>query len=543
MRFELDMERFNALPIDQRRVALGALKELDENAKANPLWLFDPLAPGGSDTPHWKQHRWMAAHHLEGRRIKHRLFIGGNRAGKTTSGIVADIIDMCDEDAIPPHLRQYKSWHQPLKAFLVAKNTRTAETITLPKLRQWMPKSQLVGGRWDRAFSKELGRLSLRNGSWLQVMTQSMEVEAFAGADLHRVHFDEEPLYDHGRELYNECLARLIDHNGDMVITMTPQLGMTWLYDDIYGPWEEALKGEQEGVVDLGARGLIYGAVVDMEDNPTLNEEGKTTAMAGFGSDEQRQARGSGRFVSFAGKIFDDFSKQQHVVPESVALSHARGAGVVRKYVGLDPGFRHMAGAVWIAMDQDGVWVFGEVGEQKTVIAEVARAVLMKTAETGVTPDAYIADPAIERTDHQTGITDRAAYAKAGVKTALGNNSWEPGVNRIKSLLNPGRDGEGNALPPRLFISAGCPELIKQFGRYRWVTPKRTEHDARAAPVKKDDHLLDALRYAIMALPDFVVPKPPDTRSYKEIGAQRDSARALARKPQVPTDLGSGFFG
>ena len=37
--------------------------------------------------------------------------------------------------------------------------------------------------------------------------------------------------------------------------------------------------------------------------------------------------------------------------------------------------------------------------------------------------------------------------------------------------------------------------------RYRWKQPPRTGEDGPQKPVKKDDHLLDALRYAVMSRP------------------------------------------
>jgi hypothetical protein len=66
-----------------------------------------------------------------------------------------------------------------------------------------------------------------------------------------------------------------------------------------------------------------------------------------------------------------------------------------------------------------------------------------------------------------------------------------PGINVIRGLLERGE----------LLIAASCTELVEEFTRYRWVQPKRSEHAPRDAPVKRDDHLLDALRYAVMSLP------------------------------------------
>jgi phage terminase large subunit len=53
----------------------------------------------------------------------------------------------------------------------------------------------------------------------------------------------------------------------------------------------------------------------------------------------------------------------------------------------------------------------------------------------------------------------------------------------------------------RLFIQNNCTHLIDELQKYRWKKPPRTGEDGREAPVKRDDHLMDALRYAVMSRP------------------------------------------
>jgi hypothetical protein len=58
------------------------------------------------------------------------------------------------------------------------------------------------------------------------------------------------------------------------------------------------------------------------------------------------------------------------------------------------------------------------------------------------------------------------------------------GISKIKTLL---KDINGNT---KIFIFSCCTNLIREFKTYRW-----NGHDA---PIKKDDHCLDELRYYIM---------------------------------------------
>lgn len=499
--------------------------------KSNPLWGFDPLAPlNGDGRPHKKQDQWMASWQTpKGDMTKLRLFMGGNRSGKTTAGIVSDIIDCCDASAIPPHLLKYKRWHHPIKMFLVVQTTRAAETVALDKLRTWTPKDQLVGGQFSKAHAKDLNRVHFKNGSWIQIMTQGQEVDTFAGADLHRVHFDEEPLYDHGKQIYEECVSRLIDHDGDMLITMTPLLGMTWLYDDVYLPWEVQNPKRSVGFAKVNERPM-FCAQVSIDENPVLPVAGIKSAKATWKSDAMKEARTHGRFVSFAGKIYDNFNPEIHVVPDSVALQHLQSKKRQALAVGIDPGFRHLSGAVWVALDDDGVWVCHELALQETIIKKVSKEILDANKALEVVPDYYPADPAILKRDPQTGKSDQQAFVDAGVYAVPGTNAVRPGIGKIRTLFDENK----------LFIAASCTTLRSELARYRWVTPKRSENDPREVPVKKDDHVLDALRYAIMQLP---IPEPDeldDALPLRERLARQELRRAA--QPSGDSPYGPGFF-
>lgn len=519
MQYQFNQAALDALAPDQRRAALRHLRDMEQGHRSNPLWRFDPMDPNGTGVPHWKQHRWLLAHQTpEGRVVKVRVFLGGNRSGKSLSGVVADILECCDRAIVPPHLQQYKRWDEPVQIWVVSVTSNASENTTIPYFREWTPSSQLVGGQWARAFSKEQKRLHFKNGSVVQFMTQGMDQQAFKGAKLHRVHFDEEPLYDHGRGLFSESLARIIDTNGDVLLTMTPQDGFTWVGDDIYEPWQQQNDGSDESFAVLAGTVPIYVSTVSGSENPTVDDESRQASLALASSDEEREAREHGRFVTFSGLVYPDWNPERHVVPDSDAMAAAARARMM--IVGLDPGFRHMAAAIWVALDEDDhVWVVGEVASHETIVSEVAKQVLGVTADKGFRPDAYIADPAILKRDSQTGISDQQAFAQAGLAAAAGQNDVRPGVNRIRHLLRN----------DRLHVAASCTELIWEMKRYRWVTPKRSEHATREVPVKKDDHALDAFRYAVMALPIDDPTSEPDNRSKVQRLFDAERARMASR--------------
>jgi hypothetical protein len=85
------------------------------------------------------------------------------------------------------------------------------EGVIFQKLREWVPRTQLVGGSWDKAYDKQRRLLRFENGSRFEFMTLRAGAGQVLGAARHRVHYDEEP----PEEIRQECQMRLIDYGGD----------------------------------------------------------------------------------------------------------------------------------------------------------------------------------------------------------------------------------------------------------------------------------------------------------------------------------------
>jgi phage terminase large subunit-like protein len=464
--FAIDTTALERLPVEKQAVARQLLRELEAHRRGNPLLFF---------MPHPKQVELMGCH------APIRAFLGGNRSGKTTAGVVDDLIQAVDRDCLPEHLKGFKKWEPPFFCRIMAPDfTGTMEGVIFEKIRQLAPKSQLRGGSWDAAYDKQRRMLWFENGSWFQFMSYEQDRDKLGGAALHRVHYDEEPPEQHRVE----CQFRLIDYSGDELFTMTPLMGMSWMFERLYEPFKKGLLPEA----------LIVE--VDMDDNPHLDEATKQRALLGL-SPEERAARKSGNFVHFAGLIYPEFSVDSHVVP---MVREIPVENMV--IVGIDPGFRHMAAAVFCMVSPEGEWtVFDEVALKGRTIREVCEEVLARNVRWGRTPRWYVIDPASRNRSSQTGRSDQMEYADYGVVTIAGQNSVVTGLQRVKGLLAEGR----------LLIGSNCEVTIDQFRKYRWESAKRAEGDGREQPVKKDDHLLDALRYAVMSRPR------PSERSVEEI--------------------------
>jgi hypothetical protein len=309
---------------------------------------------------------------------------------------------------------------------------------------------------------------------------------------------------------------------------MTPLHGMSWVFDEIYEPWERGQLNPEDARV----------VVVDMDDNPHLDRTTMARVLSGL-SNEEREARKSGRFVSFAGLIYSSFSTKSHVIP---VLEVPRGVEV---FCGIDPGYRHMCAVVFCYLDPDDrLVVFDEIAMQQQTIRVVCEEIKRRCMKWGVSPRQFIIDPASRNKNNQTGRSDQQEFADNGVVTIPGQNAVTAGINRVKERLDF-RNVRGQH-EPKLLIAAHCDELRSEFKRYRWVREStRQENESKEAPVKKDDHLLDALRYVVMfrpLAPDRDLPGSSTTMKDRLLRASLRSLTSRGQGRVVDHPSGDGIF-
>lgn len=97
-------------------------------------------------------------------------------------------------------------------------------------------------------------------------------------------------------------------------------------------------------------------------------------------------------------------------------------------------------------------------------------------------------------------------FMDKGISPVRWNNSVLAGINRIKELLKN----------QQIFVFKSCIHTIKEVQTYR--REKNRGWDQKEAPVKRDDHLCDALRYLVMAkLPPANKKKAPGAMTLSEI--------------------------
>lgn len=459
--------------------------------------------------PHEKQVAFHSA------REQVRLYIGGNRSGKTVGGVVEDVYRLRGEhpfQPVPP---------APTRGRVVGVSYQEGvKEILLPEFGKWLPPSDLINGSWEDSYAKGDRKLTLSNGSTCEFMSYDQQLEKFAGTSRHFVHFDEEP----PKDIYEECRLRLVDTAGHAYITMTPVEGMTWIYKDVY----------KKGLIPGSGIAIIQ---IDSSENPYISEAQLQLVIGDLDADTQK-ARKKGEFVAFGGLAFSQFNKNFHVIPE-FATSQLRRFQDTSKwtiYASMDHGLNNPTAWLWHAASKPGngpldgiVITFDEIYGSNVLIDEWARQVHERNRLPGrVAPFMYVGDPAIAQRNAESGLSVQQLYSAAGVPIALGKNDVKVGVNKMNMYLKNFK----------WFITENCANLISEMQTVRWkrweTAKQRNNNNVREEIQKKDDHAPDSARYLFSMLPDLFIDNEP--RNAEEINTQQLVHAMLAASTSYSQD-------
>jgi hypothetical protein len=151
-----------------------------------------------------------------------------------------------------------------------------------------------------------------------------------------------------------------------------------------------------------------------------------------------------------------------------------------KRVYAVDVGWNRTA-ACFLAInpDDDVAYAYSEYYGTKQE-PEIHAARIRKTA--GDTMPGVI-DPAGRQRSQQDGTNLMKIYNKLGLRLRVADNSIDAGINEVWSRLSSGR----------LKFYPNTPNLQNEYLIYR--------RDQDGKIIKEHDHLMDALRYAVMAIP------------------------------------------
>ncbi len=271
-----------------------------------------------------------------------------------------------------------------------------------------------------------------------------------------------------------------------------PQFGQFWTltgngYNAAYRILKERENADGE---EIGQRIKIVRA--SNQDNPYLQQEVRDRFARQYGGTSKADQALHGGFAAAQGLVYD-VRRDDHIVPIEIwededGLEHP-AIEVDGRTIPIDNDYRLFGyDAGWHpdpkAVIEIGKTSFGnrlvalnEFKRTKSPIENVSRWIRER-------PDGVTAS------EHEP--EDIADLRSDGLEVIEANKSLEPGIEFVSKQLDP-RDEEGNPLPPRFLIADRCEELINEFFSYK------QEH---IGGKEAEDHLLDATRYALMAMKD-----------------------------------------
>lgn len=429
---------------------------------------------------------------------RNRWMFGGNRTGKTVSGAVEAVwFATCTHP--------YKSI-KASSGWVVSLTNEVQRDVAQKEILRWLPKKyikdvQVRAGRKDDPENAILDFILLTNGCKIGFKSCDQGRAKFQGTSQGWIWFDEEP----PKEIYDECKMRIVDTRGYIWGTMTPLLGLTWVYNIIY-------------LNDNNDQEVKYW-LMEWADNPWLSRE-EIAQLESTMSDDEREARQYGKFVALSGLIYKEFKEDIHVIdPFDVPKEWYDD-------ISIDPGYTNPLSCHFYACDSDGnIYVIAEHYESEkpveyhaSKIKAIADGLEWKRNKYSNKLSAII-DSAANQKTLAAEKTVKELFYENGISCDDANKDVWTGIQRVKGYLQLRDHPEKKNWPkgkPKLFIFRTCVNMIKEIKSYRWAEPK-DGINAKEEPKKVNDHAMDELRYYIMNKPEpYKEPEKPLQGYYTE---------------------------
>ena len=420
--------------------------------------------------------------HNAGNAAFQRLFLAGNRTGKTFAALME----------VAFHLTgYYPEWYKGFKLDFAPLVWSCA--INVEKIRDVLQKG-LFGDATNNYQGIIHNSLIVKvlksnfcydtiyiqhvsgNQSILKFKSYGQGSSTFQSDRCHVIHGDEQTPYD----IYMECLARLMDVDGRgqgrAMISAFPQGGVDQLVSHFMHR-TEIIKGnhglEQEEMYVNPPEEIVDGKFymhASWDDNPHLTEETKTNMRKNY-KPHELEAREKGIPTIGEGMVYQ--------IPESVYLvtpfeipSHWS------RFNGMDVGWEDPTAVVFMAHDResDCVYVYKEykVNHQTP---ETHSSILTTM---GLDWIPTICDPASNMRSQDEGVTIMSKYHAAGIPIIKGKRTRETSIQEIMQRINT----------DRLKVFSNCRKFMDELRVY--------SRDMKGKVINGNDHLMNAWEYAIL---------------------------------------------
>ena len=295
-------------------------------------------------------------------------------------------------------------------------------------------------------------------GGWssIEFKTYEMGRASFQGT-ARSIWLDEECPQD----IYTECLTRTATGDNILVMTFTPLKGPTPLIKDFLG--DMSIANLHDGPIDDHR----YVVCCGWDDVPHLDEKVKKSLLASY-PPHMRDARSRGIPALGSGVIYPVPVSDYQVEPFEIPKHWKRNYG-------MDVG--NKTSCVWLATDPETKisYVYNDYYKERAEPSIHAAAI--KGRGTWI-PGAI--DPASRGRSQIDGQQLMEMYKDLGMNLVPAINAVEAGLYNCWEGLSTGK----------IKVFKGCNQFQREIQGYM--------RDEKGNVVKKDDHVMDAFRYAFM---------------------------------------------
>ena len=406
-----------------------------------------------------------------GARFKERLFMAANRVGKSQAGAFEVTLHLTGDY---PDWWQGRRFRRRNEWWACGTNNETTRNIVQVELLGALdaPGTGMIpGDRIVHMSRRQNGLAGSIEGAWIRhadggtshvaFKTYEQGRKSFEGTGKDGIWWDEEPPLD----IYTEGLYRTITTQGIMLTTFTPLQGMSDVVKSFIEP-------------EQAARAFKWFVQAGWKDVPHLDPKEKEILLATTPA-YQIAARTEGEPSLGAGAIYPLPESDVRVEVFSVPATWPR-------VYALDVGWRRTA-ALWMARNNDnGQLIFYDEHYQSQ--GEPASHALAIKARGDWIPG--VIDPAARGRSQIDGRELLQMYFDLGLNLTPASNAVETGIQEVWQLLVSGQ----------LKVMTNCQNWLSEFRKYH--------RDEQGRIVKKDDHLMDDSRYAIVSGRNLMITKP-----------------------------------
>jgi phage terminase large subunit-like protein len=342
--------------------------------------------------------------------------------------------------------------------------------VPLDDIGEKTRKRGATGNTYDSVMVRWHDKTGTAKGySRIGFKSYEMGEEKFFGRPVDFIWLDEQP----PSNIYTQCITRTVATGGDVLMTFTPEQGITPV---VHQFMHERKAGQ-------------YLLQATWDDAPHLTEEVKEQLLSQYPPHE-RELRSKGIPVFGSGLVFP--------IPEAdITSDYFDIPSEWPRCAGLDFGWDHPTAAVWVAYDPVGdiIYVYDEYSERKKTPLEHAAALRSRPH---YIPIAWPRDGL--QTDKGSGVSLAQHYRDQGCNllhswftnpiapgdSAKGNQNIEPGIMMMLHRMETGR----------LKVFPHLMEWFKEFRAYH-------RKDGKIEPM--NDDVMSATRYACMSVERFGV--------------------------------------